>query len=95
VHADEEREQVLYELARLDARYYTEEGVAMVLACEDLDREGPGDFVPREINERFSVAYRHYADLLGELRRDLGEQDAVAVLELLACRDFESGSGNR
>lgn len=91
-----EKEQLLYELARLEARYYTEEGVAMVLACENL--AAPGDvsavsYRPGEMNERFSGAYRHYADELNALRRDLDDQDAVAVLEYLAWRDFEGHGG--
>ena len=91
-----EKEQLLYELARLEARYYTEEGVAMVLACENL--AGSGDdadarYRPGEMNDRFSTAYRHYVDELNALRRDLGDQDAVAVLEYLAWRDFEGHGG--
>jgi hypothetical protein len=97
VSENEETEQLLYELARLEARYYTEEGVAMVLACENL-AVPPGDasaasFGPGNLNERFSCAYRHYVNQLNELRRDLGEHDAVAVLEYLAWRDFE-GQGS-
>ena len=88
-------EQLLYELARMEARYYTEEGVAMVLACENLaanpDGEPPDSFEPGEINEVFSSAFRQYSAQLGELRRDLTGQDAVAILEYLAWLDLAGG----
>lgn len=94
VPENEEAEDLLYALARLEARYYTEEGVSMLLACEDLAaKDGAVPYVPRRLNEQFTEAFRHYTELLDELRGDLGAQDAVGVLELLALRDFESGGG--
>ncbi len=89
----EEAERILYELASFDARYYSEEGVPMVLICEDLAATPDSSFVPNATNSHFSEAFNKYASLLGELRRDLAEQDVASVVELIAHRDFSSGGG--
>lgn len=90
---NEEAEDILYEIARLDARYYTEEGVAMVLSCEDLAAPGPASFEPTEFNRQFSAAFQHYADVLGQLRSDLATSNVATVVELLAWRDLENRRG--
>lgn len=94
VPKEEEAEQVLYEIARLEARYYTEEGVAMVLSCENLAAPTLESFEPNELNGRFASGFQHYAALLAELRSDLSDQDVAAIVELLAWRDFASVDGS-
>jgi hypothetical protein len=93
----EQAEDLLYELARLNARYYSEEGVAMVLACENLvpgAAESSADaFFPGAMNHRFRSAFRHYAELLDALRVDLAAEDATAVIEFVSYKDFESRGG--
>lgn len=94
VPKEEEAEQVLYEIARLDARYYTEEGVAMLLSCENLAAPTLESFEPDELNARFAAGFQHYAALLAELRSDLSGQDVATIVELLAWRDFANVGGS-
>jgi hypothetical protein len=94
IPADEEAEQILYELASFEARYYAEEGTCMVLACENLADKTSGAFVADATNRRFSEAFDHYAALLSELRSDLTEQDVAPVVELIAHRDFAAAGGS-
>ena len=87
---NDEPEQLLYELARLEARYYTEEGVAMMLACENLAGSPATGFEPGELNRRFTDDFVRHADALAGLRSDLAEQDVAAIVELIAYRDLAS-----
>ena len=79
-------------LSRIEARAYSEEGIPMFLACEDLagGNDGvPDGFVPAALNRQLAAAYRDYAALLPGLERTMSEYDAANLVELLALRDFE------
>ena len=87
-------EQLFAELARIEARAYSEEGIPMLLACEDLAARStgvPAGFAPTDENEALAAAYRAYAALLPELEREMTEYDAANLVELLALADFEAG----
>lgn len=85
-------EALLDELGRIEARAYSEEGIPMFLACEDLGAGGvPPGFAPTAFNEALASAYRDYAVLLPGLDREMTEYDAANLVEILALRDFESG----
>ena len=80
-------------LARIEARAYSEEGIPMFLACEDLALGGgvPAGFEPAALNEKLAATYREYAERLPALERERTEYDAANLVELLALADFEAG----
>lgn len=85
-------ELLVDELSRIEARAYSEEGIPMFLAGEDLagGNDGvPDGFVPAALNGQLAEAYRDYAALLPGLERPMSEYDAANLVELLALRDFE------
>jgi|GEM_PF-3013521 len=87
-------EVLLAELARLEARAYSEEGIPVFLACEDLAgtaNGAPAGFTPGPMNAGLAEAYRNYAALLPGLERERTEYDAAEIVELLAERDFNAG----
>ena len=87
-------EQLFAELARVEARAYSEEGIPMFLACEDLalgNAGVPAGFAPTDENETLAAAYRANAALLPKLEREMTEYDAANLVELLALEDFEAG----
>lgn len=85
---------LLAELDRLEARAYSEEGIPVFLACEDLAGKAtgaPAGFKPGPMNAELAEAYRSYAALLPGLDRERTEYDAAELVELLAERDFNAG----
>lgn len=87
-------ELLIDELSRIEARSYSEEGIPMFLAGEDLaggTNGAPAGFRPATLNKALADAYREYAALLPELEREMSEYDAANLVELLALRDFEAG----
>lgn len=87
-------ELLLDELSRVAARAYSEEGIPMILAGEDLAGGGSGapeGFEPGAQNERLAGAFREYAALLPGLDRERTEYDVAMLVELLALRDFQAG----
>lgn len=84
-------------LHRLDTRAYSEEGIPVFLAGEDLSAEGlagsgaPEGFSPDALNRRLAAAYRDYAKLLPGLERERTAYDAALLVELLAEQDFQAG----
>jgi hypothetical protein len=85
-------EALLEELGRIETRAYSEEGIPMFLACEDLAAGGvPAGFAPTTLNKELAAAYRDYASVLPDLEREMTEYDAANLVAILALRDFESG----
>jgi hypothetical protein len=81
-------------LSRIQSRAYSEEGIPVFLAGEDLAAESPGapaGFAPDALNRRLAAAYRDHAELLPGLERDGTEHDAALLVELLAEQDFLAG----
>lgn len=93
--ADELGEQVLRDLTRLGSRVYSEEGIAVFLACENLVRRGDGSAsalpAPEPLNIALAATFRRYAEVLPRVRADVTEGDVAKLVELLADRDFAAG----
>jgi hypothetical protein len=92
VEDTENADQLLQDLSRLAARDYSEEGVAVFLACENLAEMEHGKptqaFVPSALNQQLSGDFNRYARMLPQLRPEVSEADIAALLELLAYRDL-------
>ncbi|HEX5787560.1 MAG TPA: hypothetical protein VFY03_05235, partial [Woeseiaceae bacterium] len=86
-------ELLVDELSRVAARAYSEEGIPMYLAGEDLagGRGAPAGFEPGALNARLAGEFRDYAAELPGLDRERTEYDAAMLVELLALRDFQTG----
>lgn len=86
---DEARDRLIRDLNRLGSRDYSEQGIAVILACENVP--APVDFRPLTENSVLSARFRESADLLSAVRTDLAEADVAAIVEALADRDFNAG----
>lgn len=83
--------KLLEELARLDARDYSEEGIPMFLACENrAGGTGEGDRHPSAIPENAALAmeFRNLAKLLPQIRPSASEDDVARLVEILADEDL-------
>ena len=83
------------DLKRLDARVYSEEGIPMFLACENL---GPNQTSsehppspPTHLNVILASAFHRYADQWQHTRTDAPNADVARIVELLADRDLAAG----
>ncbi|MDP9066269.1 MAG: hypothetical protein M3O06_10440 [Pseudomonadota bacterium] len=87
-------ERLRRDLARLAPRAYSEEGVPVFLACEDL---AANPHPPRPIgslpsfNSRFAVDFRENAAAWQRIHPDAAEGDVAKLIEVLADRDFSDG----
>jgi hypothetical protein len=86
------------DLARLGGHVYSEEGIPMFLACENLaagqtsrDRGTP----PSALNEKIATAFHRYASEWQRMHPDAPAGDAAKIVELLAGRDFAAGGTER
>ena len=90
----EDADQLLQGLSQLAARDYSEEGVAVFLACENLAGRRDGNpvqaFVPLALNAQLAEDFNRYARTLPHLRPEVSEADVAELIELLAYRDLAS-----
>ena len=93
--ADSHNESLSESLNRLGKRVYSEEGIPMFLACENL---GPNQTSPERtpvpptpLNEVVASAFRQYADEWQHTRPNAPATDVAKIVELLAYRDFAAG----
>ena len=87
-------EHVAAEMKRLSTRVYSEEGIPMLLACENLvpAANGKPAMLPTTaFNKMFSSAFKRYAEAWQRLHADATDADVPKVLELLADLDFTQG----
>ena len=92
MHKSEDRLRI--DLDRLAERVYSEEGIAMFLACEDLtsdQTEGDPVFTLKAINKNLASAIQRDASALQRIRPDAPLTDAAKIVEMLADRDFAAG----
>lgn len=76
----------------LAKRVYSEEGIPMILACEDLTAKTPVQPVySRPMNDAIASAFQKYLDAWGRLHPDAPAGDVAKLVELLSYRDFEDG----
>jgi hypothetical protein len=89
---DEASQLFVRDLARVENRKYAEEGIPMLLACDNLvdPRRAGAKNVPEE-NAPLAAAFRHYVDLLPRVRASVSADDVARIVELLAEQDFAAG----
>ena len=83
------QEHILRDIEALQARDYSEVGVSMILACENLGDEQP--LAANPADGHMHEAFTHYADMFLEQRPDASEDDVAAIVELVAHKDFQAG----
>ena len=82
------------DLARMGSRVYSEEGVAMFLACVNVPAVGTSpEQAPAAsaMNQKVASAFHRYAEEWQHMRPDAPPNDTAKILELLANRDFANG----
>ena len=97
--ADTRNESLSETLSRLGKRVYSEEGIPMFLACENL---GPDQASPERtpvpsmpLNAVVVSAFHHYADEWQHTRPNAPVTDVAKIVELLAYRDFAAGGAEK
>ena len=83
------QEHILQDIEALRARDYSEVGVSMVLACENLADEQP--LATNPADRHVYNAFTLYVDMFLEQRPDASEDDVAAIIELVAHKDFWAG----
>ena len=86
------------DLARFKSRVYSEEGVPVFLACEDLAAVKAGSpAVPTPaFSQRFATDFRKNSEAWHRIHPDAPAGDVSTVIEVLADRDFRrDGKGGR
>jgi hypothetical protein len=76
-------------LAGLSKRVYSEEGVAMFLACEN--RTAKQTLPTSSLNSNIQSAFRRSADAWHRMHPQAPAKDAAKIVELLAYQDFANG----
>ena len=80
---------------RLVKRVYSEEGIPMFLACENLapgqSTKEPSNITLTSLNQDLSAALRRDADAWRCIRPDTAPSDLAKIVEILADRDFAAG----
>jgi hypothetical protein len=87
-------QELVRELDRLAKRKYSEEGIPMFLACDNLVRAAERPAIgAAELtsNAPLLAAFRRYADALPQARANVSDGDVAKIVELLADQDFASG----
>jgi len=87
--AANEQERLFRDIEALRARDYSEVGVSMILACENLAGDQPPAAHPE--NTQMYEAFSRYAEMFVEQKPDASEDDVAALVELVADRDFTAG----
>ncbi len=82
------------DLARLGSRAYSEEGIPVFLACEDLvpyraSRQSAASLTP--FNAAFAADLRKNAEAWQRIHPDATDADVGKLIEVLADRDFAGG----
>ncbi len=93
-HSNAEDDGLRADLSSMGSRVYSEEGVPMFLACENLSGSGSAAAeapISSALNRKVVSAFRRYADEWQQMRPDAPASDVAKILELLADRDFASG----
>lgn len=85
-----ENRQVNEDLAHLGQHIYSEEGIPMFLACENL-AASPTSRGSSALNEKVATAFHRYAEEYQRMRPEARAADVAKIIELLAGRDFADG----
>ena len=83
------------DLARLAPRAYSEEGIPVFLACENLVADktsrAPGKVALTPTNTALASAVHRNAEAWQRIRPDAQGKDVAQLIEVLADRDFTRG----
>ena len=80
--------QLQADMTRLATRVYSEEGIPMILACEDLTAKKPVVPASRVMNAAVAPAFHRYVEAWQHMHPDAPVGDVAKLTELLAYRDF-------
>ena len=84
-------EKLAADMARLGTRVYSEEGIPMVLACENLTGGVPSLPESGSSNALLASALQRYSEAWLRLHPGGTAADVAKLIELLADKDFASG----
>lgn len=82
------------DLTSIGSRVYSEEGVPMFLACENVYQVGTSpkeEPSPSALSPKVASAFRRYVDEWEHMRPDAPASDVAKLLEFIADRDFAAG----
>ena len=96
VAVDEVDVRLRQDLARLAPRAYSEEGIPVFLACEDLvpdrtPRKSAATLTP--FNAALAADFRKNAEAWQRIHPEATDADVGKLIEVLAERDFAGGGG--
>ena len=81
-------EQLQAEMTRLAARTYSEQGIPMILACENVVARTPIAPSSKHSDAEFAPAFRKDVEAWERLHPAAAAADVASLVELLADRDF-------
>lgn len=83
--------QLQADMTMLAKRVYSEEGIPMILTCEDLTAKKPVVPASKVMNNAVAPAFHKIVEAWLRLHPDAPVGDVAKLLELLAYRDFSGG----
>ena len=83
--------QLQADMTRLALRVYSEEGIPMILACEDLTAKKPVVPASKAMNAAIAPAFQKCVEAWQHLHPNAPIGDVAKLVELLSYRDFEGG----
>ena len=84
------------DLARVGAHTYSEEGIPMFLACENLAaKHTASERVPSALNQKVASAFHRYTDEWHHIHPQAPASDVAKIVEVLADQDFAKGGTER
>ena len=83
--------QLQADMATLSKRVYSEEGIPMILVCEDLTAKTPVVPASKAMNAAVAPAFQHYAEAWQQVHPEARVGDVAKLVELMAYRDFAGG----
>ncbi len=87
--------QLQADMAKLAKRVYSEEGIPMILACEDLTAKQPVVPASKAMNATMAPALQRYLDTWQRMYPQAPAADVAKLVELLAYRDFARGGKDK
>ena len=89
--SDTFEEQLEAEMTRLADRVYSEQGIPMILACENLVPRPSMSSSSKATSAEFAPVFQRVVNVWERLRPAAPAADVASLVELLADRDFASG----
>ncbi len=83
--------QLQADMTRLATRVYSEEGIPMILACEDLTAKKPVVPASTAMNAAVAPAFQKCVEAWAHLHPSAPVGDVAKLVELLSYRDFAGG----